>query len=270
MNFLTQFNTISLLVIYGFSILLVLVSLAVGNFFGRRAARNGKVGEMSIGGAVAATLGLLAFMLAFTFNMTADRFNQRKALLLNEVNAMATTYLRADLLLPDEGRRVRALIAEYADLRDIDPLNVSDFDERIARSAEIHNELWQIVAQLSAAGYDGERLRGFYDILNQVIDFHTSRLYVGTFYKIPPPIWAALYALTALAMFGIGFQLGVGRRGSPQVALALALAFSVVIVLIADLDRAYEGVLIVDQTPMSELNARLAAAERMRRQANKQ
>lgn len=268
MIFNTPFNAPSLAVIYGFSILLVLISLAVGNYFGRRAARHDKVGESSIGGAVAATLGLLAFMLAFTFNMTADRFSQRKALLLNEANALGTTFLRAELLPPNERKRARALVAEYVDLRDIDPVNVPDFEERLARSEAIQEELWQLVAQLSAAGYDGQRLRGFYEPLNQVIDFHSSRLYVGLRYQIPPPIWAALYALSALAMFGVGFQLGAGRRGSPQVGVALALAFSVVIVLIADLDRAYEGLLLVEQTPMSELNAELQTAER--KQSEKQ
>ncbi|SEA14576.1 DUF4239 domain-containing protein [Microbulbifer marinus] len=262
MIYTTFFSTLSLAVIYGFSILLVLASLAVGNFFGRRSARNGKIGETSIGSAVAATLGLLAFMLAFTFNMAADRFSLRKTLLLNEANALSTAFLRADLLPADDRDRVRTLIAEYVDLRDIDPLHVPDFEERLLRTEAIQQELWQLVAKLSASGYDGERLRGFYDTLNEVIDFNTARLYTGMRYQIPPPIWGALYALTALAMFGIGFQLGASRSGSAQVAVALALAFSVVIVLIVDLDRSYEGVLLVEQTPMSELNARLQAAER--------
>lgn len=256
------FNNLSLSYICGLSILLVLIALGVGNFFGRLSARSGNISEASIGGAVAATLGLLAFMLAFTFSMAADRFSQRKALLLDEVNTISTTYLRADLLPPPERDRAKKLLAEYVELRDIDPADVPDFDERLARSAAIQRELWQLVARLSASGYDGQRLRGFYESLNQLIDSNTSRLYIGIRYQIPLPIWGALYALTALAMFGIGFQLGVGRRGSPQVALSLALAFAVVIVLIADLDRSYEGLLVVEQTPMSELNAQLEMDQR--------
>jgi len=251
------FNSLSLGAICGLSILLVLIALSVGNLLGRFSARNGDVGESSIGGTVAATLGLLAFMLAFTFNMAADRFSQRKTLLLDEVNTIATTYLRADLLPPRERDRARKLLAEYVELRDINPKDVPDFDERMARSSAIQRQLWQLVAALSAAGYDGQRLRGFYESLNGLIDAHTARLYIGLRYRIPLPIWEALYAITALAMFGIGFQLGVGRRGSPQVVLSLALAFSVVILLIADLDRSGEGFLVIEQTPMSQLNAEL-------------
>ncbi|WP_346838078.1 hypothetical protein [Microbulbifer sp. SAOS-129_SWC] len=258
-DFLTSF---SLPEIYGYTILLVLVTMGIGNYLGRRSVRHGTASDASLGSAVAATLGLLAFMLAFTFNMAADLFNQRKVLLLSEVNTLATTYLRADLLPAAERRQARALVAKYVELRDINPKSVPDFDQRIAASEAVQDQLWQLVARLSAAGYDGERLQGFYEPLNQLIDAHTSRLYVGIRYRIPTPIWVVLYAITALAMFGIGFQLGTGRRGSPQVALTLALAFSVVILLIADLDRGAEGWLLVEQTPMSELNARLQRAER--------
>ena len=229
-----------------------------------RDRRAGK--DASIGSAVAATLGLLAFMLAFTFNMTAQRFEQRKALLLDEANAIETTYLRADFLSASDRNRARGLLAEYAQLRAFDPRTISEQEYLYAlqRSEEIHDELWKIVARLSDSGYGTEKLRAFYIPLNQVIDFHTSRVYVGGHYRIPSAIWSALYAITALAMFGIGFQLGVSRSGSPQVAVALALAFSLVILLIADLDRVDQGLLLVDQKPMAELSQRLQRAESAR------
>ena len=252
----------SLSVFAGFSILLVLIALLVGNLVGRRSTRSGHASESSIGSAVAAVLGLLAFMLAFTFNSAAERYTERKALLLDEVNAIGTSYLRADLLPPAERRQVRALLAEYVNVRDFDPKNVPDYNERIARSTAIQQQLWQVTRNLSDAGYEGVRLGKFLDALNEVIDFHTSRDFVGGRYRIPTPIWGALFAVTALAMFAIGFQLGTGRKGSPQVAIALALAYSVVILLIADLDRSYEGMLVVDQTPMQELNTQLQASER--------
>ncbi|WP_428820042.1 hypothetical protein [Microbulbifer sp. MCCC 1A16149] len=256
------FNQISLPYFGGFSVLLVLVSMALGDFFGRRSSRKGVLSDVSIGSAVAAILGLLAFLLAFTFNSTAERFMQRKALLLNEVNAISTTYLRADLIPVEARLRARALLAEYSAVRDFDPKHLENFEQRVLRSKEIHEELWRIAAELSSEGYDGIRLGKFIDALNEVIDFNTSRIHVGAHYRIPSPIWAALAVVTALAMFGIGFQLGAGRRGSVQIALALALSFSIVILLIADLDRSYQGWLIVEQAPMSELHQELQRAQR--------
>ncbi|GAA5525323.1 hypothetical protein Maes01_01889 [Microbulbifer aestuariivivens] len=254
------FSTVPLLGLYGLSILLVGATLGLGYWLGYRRRRS-KAGikDSSLGSAVAATLGLLAFMLAFTFNMTAERFAQRKLLLLEEVNAIATTYLRADFLDPKGEAEARALLAEYASLRAFDPrdLDLPGYVRLLERSEAIQGQLWQIVARHVDAGFDAQRLRAFYQPLNTLIDYHTRRVQVGARYQIPPPIWGALYAITALAMLGIGFQLGVARGGSPQVAIALALSFSLVILLIADLDRAAEGLLIVDHSAMAELSASL-------------
>lgn len=256
MRLTDPFPELSLLAIYAISILLVLLSLGAGYALGHRKKYiKGGPKDSSIGSAVAATLGLLAFMLAFTFNMTAERFGERKALLLEEVNAIATTYLRADFLESDARQQARALLAEYTRLRAFEPgvIDEESYIRRLKRSEAIHQELWQLVAQHIERGVDPEKLQAFYQPLNEVIDFHTRRILVGGYYKIPEPIWVALYSVTALAMFGIGFQLGASRSGSLPVATALALAFSLVILLIADLDRSSQGFLLVDQTPMFQL-----------------
>ncbi|SDK61536.1 hypothetical protein [Microbulbifer yueqingensis] len=265
MTFSEFFSTVPLLGMGAISILVVMVSLGLGTLLGRLTARGrDSRGDASMGSVVAATLGLLAFMLAFTFNMTAERFGQRKALLLEEVNAIATTYLRADFLDERGTVKARKLLAEYARVRDFDPRAgaLEDYRRRLQRSEQIQRALWELVAQHEARGYEPERLRAFYQPLNEVLDYHTRRTLVGGEYRIPAPIWVALYAITALSMLAIGFQLGVSRGGSLLVALALAVAFSLVILLIADLDRSYEGFLLVDQAPMKELSEQLQQGER--------
>lgn len=270
MNIYDPFSTLPLAGLYGLSIFLVMATLGLGYLLGHR-QRRGHTGvkDSSLGSAVAATLGLLAFMLAFTFNMTAERFAQRKQLLLSEVNAISTAYLRADFLDKEGEAEARSLLAEYASVRDFHPryLDLETYLRLLSRSEDIQDELWQIVARHVDEGFDTEKLRAFYQPLNAVIDYHTLRVQVGARYQIPPPIWLALYTITGLAMFGIGFQLGLARGGSPQVALALALSFSLVILLIADLDRTGEGFLIVDHAPMSELSATLQQRQRAAKDA---
>ena len=56
--------------------------------------------DAPIGSVIGGTLGLLAFLLAFTFEMAASRFETRRELLLDEVNAISTCYLRAALVSP--------------------------------------------------------------------------------------------------------------------------------------------------------------------------
>lgn len=259
------FSAFPLSVIYIFTFVLVLVSLVIGALLGHRYIRRaGELKDSSIGSAVAAMLGLLAFILALTFNMTADRFNERKELLLDQVNAIGTVYLRADFLEPEARGRAKALLTEYTAVQDFVPGKNTDDNGIIARSGEILKELWQLVDRHIAQGYDPNRLRLFVEPLNDVMDFHTARDVVGLEYHIPEPIWVALYFITALAMLGIGFQFGANRAGSLQMGVTLALIFSTVILLISDLDRSREGVVVVDQRPMRELHQQLVQSERER------
>ena len=47
---------------------------------------------------VGSILALLAFLLAVTMGMASDRFDARRAVVLDEANAIGTTYLRAGYL----------------------------------------------------------------------------------------------------------------------------------------------------------------------------
>ena len=70
--------------------------------------------DAPVGAVVGATLGLLAFLLAFTFGMAASRYDTRKQLVLQEANAIGTTYLRAEMLPEPQRSEIRNLLREYA------------------------------------------------------------------------------------------------------------------------------------------------------------
>src|SRR5215467_16260418 len=96
-------------------LLLVLLSVEGGYRLGKyRRSRHEQEKEAPLGTMVGATLGLLAFILAFTFGLAANRFDTRRQLLLDEANAIGTTYLRAGML-PDRRDAMRALLRDYVD-----------------------------------------------------------------------------------------------------------------------------------------------------------
>jgi len=98
-------------------VVLVLLSIEGGFRLGLyRRKRSEKEKDAPVGAMVGSTLGLLAFMLAFTFGMAASRFDARKTLVLDEANAIGTTYLRA-AMLPEGGNEVRDLLRQYVDQR---------------------------------------------------------------------------------------------------------------------------------------------------------
>jgi len=243
-----------------FLLTILFVLLAIGGGMGLGAighrASAGKAADSS-GSVVGATLGLLAFILAFTFGMAASRYDARKQLLLDEVNAIGTAYLRAGLLPGPYQTEVRTLLREYVDVRARAAHEPATLAEGIARSEEIQNRLWSQAEQMTARNPASIAQGLFVQSLNEVIELHGKRVAVGLQYRIPSTIWLGLYVVAALAMIAVGYQFGQSRHWQITVSVLLALAFSAVLTLIADLDRAAEGTVRLNQRPLFELQQKL-------------
>jgi hypothetical protein len=205
------------------------------------------VGEM-----VAATLALLAFLLAFTFSLAASRFDVRRGLVVEEANAIGTTYLRAAMLPEPRRSEVRGLLREYVDVR-LEAVEPGKLGRSIARSQELHARLWDHAAAAGRENPASIVVGLFIGSLNEVIDLHTKRLMLGAGNRIPGAIWMALYFVTIIGTAVMGYHTGLAGSGRSLAMLALVLSFSAVMALIADLDRPQEGILRVSQEAMSHL-----------------
>lgn len=258
MNALSWIDRIPMSVLFVLTILLAIGCIFAG--MGLNSAVKPAGGAQSIGSVVGATLGLVAFMLAFTFNLAANRFDVRKQLLLEEVNAIGTAYLRAELLPKPFGADVRRLLREYVDLRVRGVQDPRTLEEVIVKSEAIQEKLWLNVVNMSTAQPVTPVQNLFIRSLNEVIDLQTKRVTVGLRYRIPGTIWTGLYLISALAMVAVGYQSGPVKRRQYPVNIVLALAFASVILLIADLDRESEGTILVSQQPILSLQQRLHAS----------
>ena len=105
-------DALPLWALFIFILVVVLLSVEGGYRLGKyRRSRREEEKEAPLGTMVGATLGLLAFILAFTFGLAAARFDSRRQVLLDEANAIGTTYLRAGML-PERGEQIRGLLRE--------------------------------------------------------------------------------------------------------------------------------------------------------------
>ena len=96
---------------------------------------------------VAATLTLLGLILAFTFSMAVNSYDQRKLYEEEEANAIGTEYVRADLLPPADGETVQKLLRDYLDQRILfyrtrDEAALKRID---AATAQLQQQLWAAV-----------------------------------------------------------------------------------------------------------------------------
>ena len=208
--------------------------------------------ESTVGAMVGATLGLLAFMLAFTFGLAGSRFEDRRQVVLSEANAIGTTYLRAAMLPEPMRTEARDLLREYVDVRLEAVQQPGKLDQALARSDELHNDLWSLAVAVTEK--DRSPITGlFIQSLNEVIDLHAKRVMAGLRSRVPNVIWMVLYVLAILAMVMLGYHSGLVHSKRSIAVLALVLGFSSVLYLIADLDRPVQGTLRVSQQSMIDL-----------------
>ena len=233
-------------------LLVALLSVECGYRLGKfRRSRSEQEKEAPVGTMVGATLGLLAFILAFTFGLAAARFDTRRQVLLDEANAIGTTYLRAGIL-PEQREEIRALLRDYVGTR-LEAIRSGNIAEGIRQSENIQHQVWAQAVAVGEKNPNSIVVGLFIQSLNEVIDLHAKRVQAGLRSRIPGPIWVGLFAVAALSLATMGYHAGlVGTRRSLAV-LAVAFTFSVVIELIADLDRPQEGVLRVSQRALLDV-----------------
>src|SRR4029077_1272694 len=130
--------------------------------------------EAPVGAMVGSVLGLLAFMLAFTFGMAASRFDTRKQLVLEEANAIGTTYLRA-AMLPERRDEIRALLRSYVDGR-LEAVRSGRVAVEILRSEATQGQLWSAATAVGLQHPDSIVVGLFVGSLNDVIDLHAKRV----------------------------------------------------------------------------------------------
>lgn len=230
-----------------------LLALEAGYRLGAwRHARVAEEKDAPVAAMAAAVLGLLAFMLAFTFSMAASRFDDRRQAVLDEANSIGTTYLRARLLPEPQRSETAELLRLYTKLRS-QAFQPDNIDELRGQSETLHEQIWsQAVAAAEKDG--GSIMTGlFVESLNETIDLHSKRVFVGLYSRITISIWLVLFALILLGMISFGYQSGIAATRRSLGIPIFALAFAAVLYLIFDLDRAHEGLMRVSQQAMVDL-----------------
>jgi len=248
------FDVVPLWALLPLILLVCLLMLECGYRLGRwRHSRAAIEKEAPVAAMAAAVLGLLAFMLAFTFSLAASRFDARRQAVLEEANAIGTTYLRTQLLPDPEGPELAKLLRRYTELR-ARKLTAENIGELLKESEQLHEQMWSLA--VAAADKDsGSIMTGLLlESLNESIDLHSKRTFVGLYSRVPITIWLMLLNLVVLGMISLGYQAGLSATRRSLEMPIFALAFACVLYLVVDLDRAHEGLLQISQQAMINLH----------------
>jgi hypothetical protein len=223
----------------------------------RRRKKQSDESGAPLGTIVASILALLAFLLAFTFNLACNRFDDRRAAVLNEANAIGTTYLRADFFDDPEKGQIKKLLREYVQVRVGGTLSRPRVDLVISQSEALQDKLWSTAATLAREHQGSPICALFISSLNDVIDMHAKRITLGLYARVPLSVWIVLFVVSALSLAAVGFYCGMcGSRSWAEVFILITV-FTLVMFLVADLDRPQEGFIKASQQPMIDLQQKL-------------
>ncbi len=257
-NIVQLFQNSHIWVIFLITLVVIFVAFEVGFSLGRyRYNRLNKEKDSLVGPMVGVMLGLLAFMLSFTFGVAASHFDARRQLVLEEANAIRSTYAMAEMLADAPCSESQKLLREYVDLRLKKYLSLEEINVAISRSNEIQDQLWSIAmaGEVKSTGTSSSWL--YVQSLSDMINIQTKRLIAGVHGRIQTSIWVMLYCIAILGMAAMGYHAGlVGIRGFFVYPLLITM-FSLVVVFIYDLDRPKQSLFKVSQQPIIDLQKRI-------------
>jgi hypothetical protein len=188
---------------------------------------------------VGGMLGLLALLLAFSFAMGIDRYEDRRRLVIQEANAIGTSYLSAQLLDEPHRSRLSGKLIAYTDNRiamglaepgAMQPLLA--IDDRLIR------DIWASVTaareSAQARGISASLLAAY----SQLIDLNTERK-LARMVRIPDPVLLLLFGFSTATAGALGFFLE--ERFAWFGAGMLFLMLSLYVSIISDLNRPTSG-----------------------------
>jgi len=200
---------------------------------------------------VGSLLGLIAFILAITMGLAVDRHDARRALVVEEANAIATAYQRADYLPTADAEQLKELLRAYLPLRIVEDPN--EVPANIVKSADLAQQMWTIQARVAQTGYYSDLMSSLGESLNEIVTVSEQRIVAGVYTRVPQPITLLLLGGSALSLAMVGYSAGLKGRRSVLTASVLIVVIGVVTILVVDLDRPQEGLLNVSQQALLDV-----------------
>ena len=193
-----------------------------------------------------AVFGLLGLVVAFTFSGAASRFDARRNLIVEEVNAIGTAYLRLDILPIQAQPGLRESFRRYVDSR----IQIyRKFPDAAAVAAEleivkqVESEIW---TQALAAERDAApAARLLLPALNHMFNISTKRTMTINMHP-PTVIYAMLFGLALIASLMAGYAMARAESRAWFHVIGFAAVVAMVSYVILDIEHPRQGIIRID------------------------
>jgi hypothetical protein len=206
----------------------------------------------------AAVFALLGLLLAFTFGGAMSRLESRRALIVQEANAIGTAYLRLDILPAAEQPGMRELFREYLDarLRGYERLLQRDAaNQDFARAATIQQQIWSRAVAAGQGDSSHNTVRVLLPALNEMIDVTTARA-IALDTHLPELIFILLISVALLSALLAGHVMAKRMHRSALHMFLYAGIISITIYAVLDLDEPRSGLIRLDRADQALIELR--------------
>ncbi len=238
-------------------VLMVAMMLAaeIGYHVGRRwplrdAANTGRYYSIA---AQSSLLALLALLLGFTFNMSTQRYEMRRRLVMDDANVLGTLWLRSDLLPQPQRSKFEPLLRQYiavrADVAALRRETAEELADRLERAETLHGRMWDVVKTEVQAEHRAKETEALVTLLSNAQSLHRQRIYAyGS--RVPAVIIELLFGAAVIALLVVGYSGGLTQHRGILLKIMITLVVCGTVFTILDLDTPRRGLIQVEQTPM--------------------
>lgn len=275
---IAAYNSISLPILSLFETAIVLfialpLAAVLGYLIGARTRRRllerGKEIEMVLGETtLAAILGLLGLLLAFSFGHALSVSNTTKKTLIEEAAALGTAFARADILADPARTELQLALHAYAETRLFEELsNMSSVDEVqaiIGNSLEAQSKLWPLTLEVIADPLPPALKVFVASSINGVLDAHLLRTQTLST-PVSEVANAMLLCIALTALFLLGNRAGAQGRALTWRTFVFSGFLFVITSTISDIQRSEQGFVQMDKTALHAtiLEMKLALGDRL-------
>jgi hypothetical protein len=262
-----MYNLSSALLI-GILFLVSVLAMEAGYYLGRRAqARANPATIDHVAMIQTALLSVLALLLGFTFSLALQRYDRRSEAVVNEANAIGTTYLRTELLPSLIRDEVQMLLRTYLDGRvqeSMIPLSKREQRQALLEQASQDQEvLWRYALQAAEQDKNPVTSSLFIESLNELIDSFDNRN-AALDRHVPETVMLLLYGAFLMSLGIVGYASGIAGHRPSFAAYLMVVLILVVIFIIVDLDRPRRGLIEINHTSLTALQLSMNSEETMK------
>ena len=201
-------------------------------------------------------LGLISLLLGFTFSIALHHYDKRSESMLEETNAIGTTYLRAHSLPETVKNETLDALGKYVDVRvESTKISLADGASReplLREGSRLRAKLWDL-GMKSVKDDDRITTSGLYiQALNGLIDSYATRDEILNRH-VPEVVIILLILTIVLAGSVLGYTSGVAGHRPTMAVTGFMVIVVILVAMIMDLDRPRRGFIQVSQKYMLDL-----------------